>query len=109
VQTAKDTALLVKESDVLVIDYTATIQAAPGFTKASVVADIKTNIASFNATQKLGGQAFVGDIDKIVEATTGVLRIQGEPTKFSPTNQVGVLNSVQAANNQVLSINPNIF
>src|SRR5258706_423147 len=66
VLSARDTALLVKESKILTVDYTATIQAAPGFTKASVVADVKTNIAEFNATQKLGGEAFVGDVDKIV-------------------------------------------
>jgi uncharacterized phage protein gp47/JayE len=109
--SAMNTAILVKACLELDIDYSATIQVEPGYLKSSVVAAVQNNIVSYGQTLELGQAVFVDDINKIVNATPGVLRIQGEPTKFSPSNQSGVsLVPIQPAANQLaVFLNVNIF
>lgn len=109
--SAMNTAILVKACPELDIDYAATIQVLPGYTKSDVIAAVQNNIITYGESLVLGQAVYVDDIDKIVDSTPGVLRIQGEPTKFSPSNQSGVSQGpIVPANNQlIVFLNVNIF
>lgn len=107
---AIQTTLLVREAPVLSVDYTVSITVLPGFNKAQVIAVVRSNLAAYSSGLGLGQEVFEADLNEIVEQTTGVLRLTGEPSKFAPTNESGVRNSIKPAANQYVSlVNVNIF
>ncbi len=107
---AVETAILVRQAPQLLIDYTVTITVAPGQVKSQVIANVKSNILTAAAAFILGQRVFLDDFNKIVEGTLGVLRLSGNPTKFSPSNQAGVTDPIIPDANQVVVVNNlNVF
>jgi hypothetical protein len=108
---AARTPLLAKRALVVDIDYTVAIMVVPGANPATVRNDVRDALAVFAAlTYQLGVTAFLTDLNEIVEAVAGVLRISGEPIKFGPTGQAGVVPSVPAPlNGYIRLLNVNIF
>lgn len=108
--SATETAILIHEAPQLLIDYTVTITVAPGQVKGQVITAAKTNLLAAAALFKLGQTVFIDDFNKIVEGTLGVLRLAGNPTKFSPSNQAGALDFITPDANEAIVINNlNIF
>ncbi len=101
--TASETPLLVKEMPRLFVDYSLKIQTNPGETKAQVVNAALTALSSFNDLINGGDKVFKSDLNEIVEATPGVLRIT-TVTKFSVTGQSGVLDVIEPNANQVIDL-----
>lgn len=91
---ATQTPLLVKEAPDLPVDYAASITVVPGYIKANVIAAVQVAIASYSATLSIGQTIYLSDVNEIVEGVEGVLRLNGTPTKFAPSTQSGVQNSI---------------
>lgn len=107
---AVQTPLLVKEAPVLSVDYTASITVLPGYSQAGVVAAVQANLATYSSGLVLGQKVYLTDLNAIVEATAGVLRLTGTPTKFAPTDSSGVYTVIVPAANQYIELtNINIF
>lgn len=101
--TALETPILVKAASVLAIDYSAPIMVLPGYTKANVISTVVTNLTNFINDQTInpmGTTIYQTDLNEVVEKSEGVLRLTGAPSKFSPSSQSGVLNSISLAANQ---------
>lgn len=107
---AMDTPILAKAAQAVDVDYTATILVAPGFNPSTVKNAAREAVAEFADGYKLGESAFVSDINEVVEAVDGVLRLAGLPTKFAPTDEAGVRDVINTENNQyIVLLNINIF
>lgn len=110
VLSAIETPILVRQAPILDVDYTVTIVVLPGRTKSKVVSDVQANLLAFSETLLLGQIVYKTDLNDIVERTVGVLRIAGEPSKFSPSNMSGVLDSVTPDANEAVTLsNINVF
>ncbi len=102
--SAFETAILVRESNLVEAVYTAVIQVTPGFNAANVKAAVVSAITDYSSSLSLGQPVYIDDINKIVEAIPGVLRIQGEPSQFSPVDLSGVIDPIQPGNNEIVDL-----
>jgi len=105
------TPILAKRATPIGIDYTVQIMVAPGYNAATVRSNILLALGVFSDAWVLGDTAYVADLNEVVEAVDGVLRIAGNPIKFAPTGQSGVYeNGIPTQMNQYPRLqNVNIF
>jgi hypothetical protein len=96
---AAEVPLLVREAQALLVDYFVNVQIKAGYDTQAVLADVLARIQAAN-TYGLGVSVYMNDIGEIVEATDGVLRIKGEPSKFNLSTSTGTVVQIPAAKNQ---------
>ena len=107
---AMDTPILAKAATPVGVDYTVTVLTLPGYNPSAVKAAAQIAVQDFGATYELGESGFVDDLNKVVEAVAGVLRLAGDPTKFAPSNQSGVEDVINVLNNEyIVLLSINIF
>ena len=90
---AVQTPILAKQAVAIDIDYTVTIMILPGYVPSQVQTAVIAALEAFMATWRLATTVYVDDLNKIVEATPGVLRIAGTPSTFNYSGQSGVLQA----------------
>lgn len=102
-----ETPLLFHQAPQLPIDYSIAIQVQTGFQASSVIAAVQAAVSAYLTgfdlgAQEEGGLVYVADVDNVAQGVAGVLRLAGDPVKFSPTGQAGVDNSISVLMNQAI-------